>query len=57
LRENRVDLLGFLYKKYKKEGAKLINMTIFRLIIMVGGSFLGGNMVYCLQAERRRPFS
>ena len=35
----------------------MMKMTIFRLVIAVGGSFLGGNMVYCLQAERRRPFS
>ena len=44
-----------LYKKYKKERENMMNMTIFRLIIMVGGSFLGGNMVYYPQAERRRP--
>ena len=44
-----------MYKKYKKKGEKLINMTIFRLIKAVGGSFFGRNMLYYLQAERSRP--
>lgn len=38
----------FLYKKYKKERENMIKMTIFRLAIAVGVSFLGGNMIYCL---------
>lgn len=38
----RVDLLFFLYKKYKKERENMIKMTIFRLAIAVGVSFLGG---------------
>ena len=33
----------------------MTKMTIFRSVIAVGGSFFGGNMVYCLKAERRRP--
>ena len=45
----------FLYKKYKKERENMIKMTIFRLAIVVGGSFFGGNMVYYFRIERRRP--
>lgn len=33
----------------------MMKMTIFRLAIAVGGSFLDENMVYCLITERRRP--
>ncbi len=44
-----------LYKKYKKERENMMNMTIFRLTVVVGGSFLNANMVYYPQAERRRP--
>ncbi len=45
----------FLYKKYKNGGVKMTKMTISRLVIEVGGSFLNRNMVYYLKAERRRP--
>ena len=44
-----------LYKKYKNERENMMKMTIFRLVTAVGVSFWGGNMVYCLSTERRRP--
>ncbi len=45
----------FLYKKYKKGRENMMKMTIFRLAIVVGGSFFWGNMVYYFRIERRRP--
>lgn len=49
--------LDFLYKNYKKEMAKMIKMTIFRLNNAVGGSFFLKNMLYCPKRRGEDLFS